>query len=345
VRKVSTLGASPAYREGDIERAVRWSEKSHEYRDGPAQSAALALVVQAMAQHQLEETDQARQSLADATALIPFNLSREGYLPPSRNPDAYTDWLIAEVLRREAAFLIHKDASRSEMSRQEQWTRVTKAALADVDAHPEDRFTWLRAAPRLILSGDVKAYRQLCRRMIEQFHGTTSVNDADMLCKICLLLPGAADRANLPSALLVDWLEKASAPHPWFYACLALAAYREGDFQHAVRYSGKSHQCRDRPAQSAALALVVQAMAQHQLEQTDQARQSLADATALIPYELGKVGSAGFADQLPLSSDDADWLVAEILRREAALLIHKDARRPEDALDSTQFKGDPKATK
>jgi hypothetical protein len=96
-------------------------------------------------------------------------------------------------------------------------------ALADVAAHPEDRLTWSRAAPRLILASEVKAYRQLCSRMIEQFHDTTSVYEADSCCKACLLLPDMADYAKLPVAILADSLKQNSVPqgfHPWGYAGL-----------------------------------------------------------------------------------------------------------------------------
>ena len=81
-----------------------------------------------------------------------------------------------------------------------------------------------------------------------------------------------------------------------------------------------------------ALALLVLAMAQHRLQQADRSRYSLAKATALIPHQLATLGSPDFKGPLPVGADVVghDWLIAEILRREAALLILKDARRPPD---------------
>ncbi len=71
-------------------------------------------------------------------------------------------------------------------------------------------------------------------------------------------------------------------------------------------------------------------MAQHQLHEEDQAREALAEATAIIPYDLATLGSPEFHGSLPVGEAmvHLDWLIAEILRREAALLIHKDASRP-----------------
>jgi hypothetical protein len=56
------------------------------------------------------------------------------------------------------------------------------------------------------------------------------------------------------------------------------------------------------------------------LKQADLARQSLAEATALIPPELATLGSGAFKGSEPVSPDVVhhDWLIAEILRREAA---------------------------
>ena len=119
--------------------------------------------------------------------------------------------------------------------------------------------------------------------MMERFDKTRSVEEAESICKLCSLLPDSVDRAKLPSALVVEALEKNDVPPdfpPWGYACLALTAYREGEFEQAVRWCEQALMCRDLHPQNAAMALVVQALAQHQLQQTQSARQSLVSATA-----------------------------------------------------------------
>jgi tetratricopeptide (TPR) repeat protein len=221
-------------------------------------------------------------------------------------------------------------------ARQGQWADSAKEALAEVTANPAERSPWSKAGVLLLLAGDGEEYRRLCGRMIEQFRGTTNVLEADVLCKTCLLRPDGADRSQLPSRVLIDEVEQARAQlqaHRWLYACLALLAYRDGKFEQAVDRCKQSLAINKGTLSDGALALLVQAMAQHQLKQADPARKALTQATAIIPHQLATLGSTDFQGTLPVSADvvGVDLLIAEVLRREAALLIHKDARRPVDA--------------
>src|SRR5262249_31026150 len=102
-----------------------------------------------------------------------------------------------------------------EFCRRGQWTQAAKEALAEVAAKPEDRILWATAAARLILAGDRDGYRQLCSQMIEQFGRTTVAEQADSLCKVCLLLPNTVDRSKLPSRVLVDGVEQGTARADW----------------------------------------------------------------------------------------------------------------------------------
>jgi hypothetical protein len=65
---------------------------------------ALALSLRAMAQHQLGQAEEASKALAEATSLV------EGHLPRLATGElggGWHDWLIPEILRREAAGLIN----------------------------------------------------------------------------------------------------------------------------------------------------------------------------------------------------------------------------------------------
>jgi serine/threonine protein kinase/Tfp pilus assembly protein PilF len=219
-----------------------------------------------------------------------------------------------------------------EFCRRGQWAEAARESLTAVDANPKERILWAIAAAHLLMAGDRDGYRQLCGRMIEQFRGTTVVEQADSVCKVCLLLPGSADRSQLPSQVLADGADEVGRQpdyRNWFCAGLALIAYRDGQYENAVESSKKSLALGDSRGQSAALALVARALAQHQLHESDEAKKSLAEATELIPDELATLGSADFQGAVPVASEVVmpDWLIAEVLRREAALLIHKDARR------------------
>jgi serine/threonine protein kinase/tetratricopeptide (TPR) repeat protein len=226
-------------------------------------------------------------------------------------------------------------ARGDDFARRGQWALAAKESRAEVAANPGDRILWTTAAARLIMAGDLDGYRQLCSRMVKQFRSTTAVEQADSVCKVCLLLPNSADRSLLPSRALADGVEQGAQPyyHGWFYACLALIAYRDGQYEKVTEYSEKSLAVNHKSNPDGALALLVQAMAQHQLQQADQSRTSLTEGTALVPYDLATLGSPDFQGTLPVSAAvvTADWLIAEILRREAALLILQDARRPLNA--------------
>jgi hypothetical protein len=65
-------------------------------------------------------------------------------------------------------------------------------------------------------------------------------------------------------------------------------------------------------------------MSEEKLGRHEQAVKSLAEAEALIPVELRTLGAADYAGPLPVpaASINHDWLVAEILRREAEALIN-----------------------
>jgi hypothetical protein len=107
-------------------------------------------------------------------------------------------------------------------------------------------------------------------------------------------------------------------------ACCALISYREGDNAKAIEWTKEST---DITTHAGALALVVRALAQQQLGQVEQARETLTQAETVIPSELRGLGSKGYTGMLPVSpgSVSHDWLTPEILRREAVKAIRGQA--------------------
>ena len=107
----------------------------------------------------------------------------------------------------------------------------------------------------------------------------------------------------------------------FFQACCALISYREGNHEEVIAWTKKVSNL---TGLAGTLALVVRAMAEQQLGQTDQARKTLAQVDAFIPIELRTLGSAGYIGPLPVPSATVnhDWLIPEILRREPAALIN-----------------------
>ncbi|HQU43172.1 MAG TPA: WD40 repeat domain-containing protein, partial [Pirellulales bacterium] len=202
------------------------------------------------------------------------------------------------------------------------WRRAAEASRSAIAVKPNECLAWLRAAPALALAGDEAAYREFCRDLLHQFRGARGAAVADRVYKICLLCPEAVDVSELPLERLREaTAERSQAVYrPWFAATCALASYREGNAHEAVRWAERVDASQQHPR---ALALVIRAMAEQQLGRTEQARQTLAQAGALIPGELRTLGTDAYHGPLPVAAETIshDWLIPEILRREAAALI------------------------
>jgi hypothetical protein len=158
--------------------------------------------------------------------------------------------------------------------------------------------------------------------MIHQFGAGDEVSDGReaMIVKACLLVPGVVDRSSLPIEALVKALDDGLVPSArckWTYTVLALAAYRTAEAGKTVHWIHKSQQSQGYAEEPRvqALALLLLAMAQHQLRQTEEASQALAKASSLVEEHLPKLATG------ELGGGWHDWLIAEILRREAAKLI------------------------
>ena len=123
----------------------------------------------------------------------------------------------------------------------------------------------------------------------------------------------------------------------WFYLAKALADYRGGDFESAVASAQRSRQ---HAAQVAiyprATALVVQAMAEHQLGRLAEARQSLRAAHDLMERQMPTPESG------TLELHWHDWLRFQILRREAeALIDQKEDGEPEPHVSRDEESSNP----
>ena len=123
---------------------------------------------------------------------------------------------------------------------------------------------------------------------------------------------------KLPINRLENGLDDGPAPawfHKWGFATLALAAYRAGKAEEAIQWIRRCQEAQeyDKTPALQALGLSLLAMAQHQLGHAQEGRQALAQATALIDQYLPKLAGGELGAE-------HNWLIAQILRREAAEL-------------------------
>jgi tetratricopeptide (TPR) repeat protein len=208
------------------------------------------------------------------------------------------------------------------------WRESAADYLQAVKLDPGTDRPWGIAASALLHAGDTDGYRQHCRAMLKQFHGTKSALVADIVCKTNLLLADNVDMSELPTLFVrMGAVDPTFGGHrPWLTADNALISYREGKPADAIDWTRKMSGLGGDPG---ALALVVRAMSEEKLGQHDQAVKSLAAAAAMIPAELRTLGTRDYNGPLvvPAATINHDWLVTEILRREADALIHGNARK------------------
>jgi WD40 repeat protein/tRNA A-37 threonylcarbamoyl transferase component Bud32/tetratricopeptide (TPR) repeat protein len=207
------------------------------------------------------------------------------------------------------------------------WSDAAAVALQILDQRPTSRICFTRAAAVLGMSSDTDGYRKLCTRLVDQFANTINYEEADTVCKINLLLPDSMHRDRMPVKLLRDSLEQklpASFP-PWGWACLGLVAYRDGNFQEATNYCQKSRAVSTLEGPVGALALAIESMARHQLKEASAAGDALAKAVAIIQANRqARLDAAQIGRQL--GEIDPDYLIAEILCKEAKHLIEGSAK-------------------
>ena len=204
-------------------------------------------------------------------------------------------------------------------ARQGRWKEAAADYAAAIERKPEDVMLWLRAAPLHILAGETERYQTHCREMIRRFGGG-SPNSVAKTLTACVLLPHAVDLSELPLRAYQQALEDPSAEDSlkgWGFTDMALAAYRTGSHEEALRWVRKaqSSQAYGRIRQLRVRALLAQAMAEHRSGRAEPAREALAQAGQLIDEHLPQLASG------QLGGGWHDWLIAEILRREAAELI------------------------
>jgi tetratricopeptide (TPR) repeat protein len=204
-----------------------------------------------------------------------------------------------------------------------QFKEAEQAFQEALELAPSDHWVWFRDAPLRLQLGDVEGYRRACREMLAQFSQTHEAMIAERTAKTCLLIPDAV--ADLqPVIQLADRAVTGTEKHQyygWFLLVKGMADYRTGHFAEAIDRLKKIFSLsRERRYHiSAALHGTVYlflAMAHHRLDQGPQARQALAQASAIME----QTDSKGDHNTI-LGPEWHDWLRFQIVRHEAERLV------------------------
>jgi WD40 repeat protein/tetratricopeptide (TPR) repeat protein len=207
-----------------------------------------------------------------------------------------------------------------------QWGEAAADYGRRVELTPTETIAWLQAAPLFVLADNLEGYREHCRCMVARFGASDELPVAERTIKVCLLLPDAVVDLGPSLSRLQSALDDGSAPdgmRKWGYMALALAAHRADNAKTALECITKSQQSPGYRAigPEAATLLCLMAMAQHQLRNRDEASEALVQADTLVDEYLRKLASGEFKGW-------HDWLIAEILRREATELIAGPTKEP-----------------
>ena len=184
---------------------------------------------------------------------------------------------------------------------------------------PGDHWRWYLRGCLLAYTSQSDAYREHCRKMLDQFGGDTDIYVADRTAKVCLVLPGVT--GDLARQLRL--VNVAGAPGvnvgyltSSFRLLKGMAEYRQGHFGQAVDWLEKSRRAFPDGSPASATTILLLAMAHHRLGHAEQALALLGEAHGVMEQKLPKAGEEDLQ-----SSIIEDWLICHVIRREAEALI------------------------
>jgi tetratricopeptide (TPR) repeat protein len=213
-------------------------------------------------------------------------------------------------------------ADRARMHRNlGRWAEAAADHARLLDRHPEDHFLWYQAAALEAYRGDREGYQRVCRGLLERFGNTRSPYIAERAVKSCLLLAGVIEDRKRMADLTRVALAHQTDPWflPWCRLAKTLEEYRAGRWTDAAGWAEKSL-AGDPPVHVQASAWFLSAMIQHRMGRTDDARAALARAQKIIAARIPPLHQA--------EESWHDWLITQVLRREAEALIEGPGAHP-----------------
>ena len=281
--------------ERDYREALTVERKLGEDTDPRVADSLNSLVFIILQQHKLDEAVQLLSSMPQIEA---------GLLPAQIN------------LLREHCDLL---------ARLGRWREASDIAKVLLDHNPDGYANYHVLAPLLVAGTNLAEYRNVCREIIKRFHDTKSPYAADPMAKDCLILPSVVEDLEPVAAMAETAVTGTESlpPYPFFEVCKALAEYRQGHYEGAIKWASEAAQVPFPYSQAEAYATL--AMAECRLKQTENSRTSLAKCVEVVETEMPRMQSGD------LGSDWRDWIIAHALLAEARSLI-EGATLPSDNL-------------
>jgi len=199
------------------------------------------------------------------------------------------------------------------------WAEAEAVLRSHVGRFADDWWARCLLAKLLLQKGDLPEYKQICRTALERFAGGSEYYLPINVARAALLAPAEFQDDPLIRRLLAD-ADKQTAPEFWMQATAALAEYRRGEAEAAVKRLESRVAPRPDAANTQALADTVRALAYHKVARPADARAALSRARASLLRDR-PLPDRGW----PNDYDWHNWMQVEILVREAESVIPADA--------------------
>lgn len=315
---------------GDAQAALRWLARV----PNDASTSAVVQLMLALAQHEVGHSD-AHASYARAMALLAERpvaeevqaLARraavevaglspgEAVTAVGRAQDsARLASLTAAIARTPSNWEAYR-ARGNYYAGQARWKEAADDWRQIVRISPNEALFWLDLAVLLAASGDRAAYSEHCRAMLKHFADTEDPGVAEKTAKACSLLPDALDDHSKVVEMADRGLRLLSPNDAWrpvFDVGKALADYRRGDFPAANDRLASLNKQALSPEYLAFFETVC-ALVSHQLGNDAEAQRHLSAGTDLIHRHVPDFSRA--------ETLHGNWVIAEVLRREAAATL------------------------
>lgn len=209
-----------------------------------------------------------------------------------------------------------------ELAEKGQWKEAVAAYGKAIDKNPENLSLTHRIAVSLLKAGDVEAYRQECKELLDELRGTENAGAVDVI-RACSLAPDVLTDADW-AVSLVQGTVKRDPKAGWRLYILGLTHLRAKQFDQAVRRLDESISV-DPMWAASFLNWPVLAMAHLELGHAQEARAWIQKARSWQAVTPSRAVSNGTP---PASSPWWDRAEFEILRQEAEALEASAGRQP-----------------
>jgi hypothetical protein len=206
--------------------------------------------------------------------------------------------------------------------RRDNWTAVIRNLSRAVELNPNFDAHLFHLSVVFLKDGQLDQYRRSCHSLLNHVAGSSEFHDLDMAAKAALLLP--VNNPDFDRACeMADRVATASGPGdvlPWYALCKSLADLRRDRFESAVDWANRAIIGDYTRPDCRAAAFFIQAAAMAKLSQNESAGAALSMGDKIVRQRDA-------IDRDPFGSWQ-DWVIAELLRDEAAKVLGIDEPKP-----------------